>query len=96
LGKSKLAIIVDDAFQYVGDREVAFFVKGMLEIIECPLGDYEKVVAIAATSEGFSRREIRRHKWAAIRPMWNMSKKEFEELYEKLPNRSQTLRRSEG
>jgi hypothetical protein len=28
--------------------------------------------------------------------MWNMSKKEFEELYEKLPNRSQTLRRSEG
>jgi len=86
LGKKKLAIIVDDAFQYVGDREAAFFVKGMLEIIEHPPGDYEKVVAIAATSEGSSRWEIGRHRWAEIMPMWNMSRKGLEELYEKLPS----------
>jgi hypothetical protein len=84
-GRKKLAMIVDDAFQYVKDKEVAFFVKGMLEVIEHPPGSYEKVVAIAATSEGFSRWEIGRHRWATIRPMWNMSKKGFEELYEKLP-----------
>jgi hypothetical protein len=64
---------------------VAFFVKGMLEVIEHPSGSYEKVVAIAATSEGFSRWEIGRHRWATIKPMWNMSRKGFEELYEKLP-----------
>jgi len=85
LGRSKLAIIVDDAFQYVGDREAAFLVKGMLEVIEYPPESYEKVVAIAATSEGTSRWEIGRHRWATIRPMWNMSRKGFEELYEKLP-----------
>jgi len=84
-GRKKLAMIVDDAFQYVKDKEVAFFVKGMLEVIEHPPRSYEKVVAIAATSEGFSRWEIGRHRWATIRPMWNMSKKGFEELYEKLP-----------
>ncbi|NHW44362.1 MAG: hypothetical protein HA491_01270 [Candidatus Verstraetearchaeota archaeon] len=61
LGKKRIAIIVDDAFQYVGGKEVAFFVKGMLEIIEHPPGDYEKVVAIAATGEGLSRREIGKH-----------------------------------
>ncbi len=35
-GRKKLAMIVDDAFQYVRDREAAFFVKGMLEVIEYP------------------------------------------------------------
>jgi hypothetical protein len=85
LGKRKVAVMVDDAFQYVGDREAAFFVKGLLEIIEHPPESYESVVAIAATSEGTSRREIGKHLWAKITPMWNMSKKGFEELYEKIP-----------
>jgi len=86
LGRGKLAIVVDDAFQYVGDREAAFFVKGMLEVVEYPPENYEKVVAIAATSEGTSRWEIGRHRWATIRPMWNMSRRGFEELYEELPS----------
>ncbi len=85
LGKKRLAVIVDDAFQYLGDREAAFTVKGLLELIEHPPESYEKIVAIAATGEGFSRREIGRHLWAKITPMWNMSKRGFEELYEKLP-----------
>jgi len=85
LGKRRVAVMVDDAFQYMGDREAAFFVKGLLEIIEHPPERYEGVVAIAATSEGTSRREIGRHLWANIMPMWNMSRKGFEELYEKIP-----------
>jgi len=85
LGRKKVAVIVDDTFQYVSDREAAFAVKGLLELIEHPPGSYESVVAIAATSEGLSRREIGRHLWAKMAPMWNMSRRGFEELYEKLP-----------
>jgi len=85
LGRRKLAVMVDDAFQYVGDREAALFVKGLLEVIEHPPERYENIVAIATTSEGLSRREIGRHLWAKMMPMWNMSKRGFEELYEKVP-----------
>ena len=85
LGRKKVAVIVDDTFQYVSDKEAAFAVKGLLELIEHPPGSYESVVAIAATSEGLSRREIGRHLWAKMAPMWNMSRRGFEELYEKLP-----------
>jgi hypothetical protein len=84
LGKKRIAIIVDDAFQYVGGKEAAFFVKGLLEMIEHPPESYERIVAIAATSEGLSRWEIGRHLWAELRGMWNMSKKGFEELYERV------------
>jgi hypothetical protein len=83
-GKKRIAIIVDDAFQYVGGKEAAFFVKGLLEMIEHPPESYERIVAIAATSEGLSRWEIGRHLWAELRGMWNMSKKGFEELYERV------------
>jgi len=85
LGRGRVAVMVDDAFQYVGDREAALFVKGLLEIVEHPPERYECVVAIAATSEGTSRREIGRHLWAKMMPMWNMSRKGFEELHEKVP-----------
>jgi len=86
LGKKKLAIIVDDAFQYLERREAAGFVKGMLELIEHPDTSYEKIVAIAATSEGLSRYEIGRHLWAELMPMWNMSREGFEKLYDEVPS----------
>jgi len=85
LGRGRLAVIVDDAFQPIGAREASFIVKGLLEIIEHPPASYERVVAIAATSEGASRSEVGRHLWALLRPMWNMSRSGFEELYEKIP-----------
>jgi len=85
-GRKRLAMVVDDAFHLMGTREASFIVKGMLEVIEYPPEGCERVVAIAATSEGLSRAEIGRHRWALLRPMWNMSKKGFEELYEKLPS----------
>jgi hypothetical protein len=47
--------------------------------------DYENIVVLVATSEGVSRREIGRHFWAELRPMWNMPKEGFHQLYEKLP-----------
>jgi len=85
IGRRKLTIIVDDAFQLIDAREASLIVKGLLEIIEYPPASYEKIVAIAATSEGISRIEIGRHLWAWIKPMWNMSGKGFEELYGKIP-----------
>jgi len=85
-GRKKLAVIVDDVFQYLEPRLAATFVKGMLELIEHPVESYEKIVAIVATSEGLSRYEIGRHLWAWLMPIWNMSKGGFEELYGKIPN----------
>ena len=85
LGRGRVAVVVDEAFQLTGARSAALFVKGLLELIEHPDGAYERVVAIAATSEGFSRREIGRHRWADLKPMWNMGRRGFEELYERIP-----------
>ena len=57
----------------------------MLNTIEHPMYDYENIIVLVATSEGVSRREIGRHLWAELRPMWNMPKEGFHQLYEKLP-----------
>ncbi len=57
----------------------------MLGLIEHPPGDYEKIVTIAATSEGVSRREIGRHEWSDIMPMWNMTREGFRQLYDQIP-----------
>ncbi len=84
--RRKVAVLVDDAFQAIGLDRAAMYVKSLLGLTEHPPEGCEKVVAIATTSEGFSRWEIGRHRWAEITPTWNMSKKGFEELYEKIPN----------
>jgi len=73
-------------FQATGLRYAAAYVKGLLNMIEHPVERYEKIVAIVATSEGVSRSEIGRHRWAEIRVMWNMSREGFEKLYEKIPD----------
>ena len=91
LGRRKLAVVVDDAFQYTGAREAALIVKSLLELIEYPPKSYDVIVATAATSEGISRAEIGRHLWAWVKPMWNMPKKGFEELCEKVPGEKPAL-----
>ena len=83
--RGKVAVIVDDAFQVMGVRESAIYVKALLNLIEYPPEHYEKIVTVAATSEGVSRREIGRHSWASIMPMWNMSREGFRQLYDQLP-----------
>jgi len=84
--RRKVAVLVDDAFQAIGLDKAAMYVKSLLGLTEYPPEGCEKVVAIATTSEGLSRREIGRHRWAELTPMWNMGRRGFEELYEKLPS----------
>ncbi len=83
--RRKIAIIVDDVFQVIGLDKAAAYVKGLLNMIEHPVYRYEKIVVLVATSEGVSREEIGRHRWADIMPMWNMPREGFRQLYEKLP-----------
>jgi energy-coupling factor transporter ATP-binding protein EcfA2 len=83
--KSKVAVVADDVFQAIGLNQAAGYVKGLLNMIEHPLYDYERMVVIVATSEGLSRSEIGRHRWASLMPMWNMSREGFEELYRQIP-----------
>ena len=84
--RRKIAIIADDVFQVIGLDKAAAYVKGLLNTIEHPVYRYEKIVVLVATSEGVSREEIGRHRWADIMPMWNMPREGFQQLYEKLPD----------
>ena len=84
-GAKKVAILADDVFQAIGLDKAAIYVKGLLGLIEYPPRTYDVVIAVAATSEGVSRREIGRHRWADMRPMWNMPREGFRQLYEQLP-----------
>jgi hypothetical protein len=54
-------VLVDDAFQAIGLEKSAMYVKSLLSLVEYPPEGYERVAAIVATSEGFSRWEIGRH-----------------------------------
>ncbi|MGC8543732.1 MAG: ATP-binding protein [Vulcanisaeta sp.] len=83
--RGKVAVIVDDAFQVIGVRESALYVKALLNLIEYPPEHYERIVTIVATSEGLSRWEIGRHRWADLTPMWNMAREGFRQLYEQVP-----------
>jgi hypothetical protein len=83
--RRKIAIIADDVFQAIGLDKAAAYVKGLLNMIEHPVYRYESIVVLVATSEGVSRREIGRHRWAELMSMWNMPKEGFHQLYEKLP-----------
>ncbi len=89
--KRKVAIIADDVFQAIGLDKAAIYVKGLLNTIEHPVYEYENIVVLVATSEGISRREIGRHRWAHLKPMWNMSRDGFQQLYEKLPGQKPPL-----
>ena len=84
-GKKRVAVLVDEAFQAVGIEKAGLYVKKLLNLVEYPPRDYERIIAVAATSEGLSRAEIGRHRWADIMPMWNMPREGFQQLYEKLP-----------
>ena len=83
--QGKIAVIADDVFQAIGLDAAAAYVKALLNLIEYPESRYEKIVVLVATSEGASRREIGRHRWAHLAPMWNMSKEGFRQLYERIP-----------
>jgi hypothetical protein len=83
--KEKVAVLVDEIFKTIGLDKTETYVKSLLNLIEYPPRSYERVVIIVATSEGLTRRKIGRHRWASLRPICNMSRKGFKELYEKIP-----------
>jgi len=85
LGRRRVAILLDDVFQAIGIERAAMYVKSLLGLIEYPPADYEKIVVVVAASEGVSRREVGRHRWACLRPMWNMSRESFRKLYDQIP-----------
>ena len=81
--KKRVAILIDEVFQAIGLDRAEIYVKSLLNLIEYPPANYEAIVSIVATSEGTTRSKIGRHLWALLKPMWNISKSSFEELYEK-------------
>lgn len=84
--KPKIAVLMDDIFQAIGLERttITSYVKSALNLIEYPPAEYESIVVIIVTSEGLSRREIGRHRWAELTPIWNMPKNGFRKLYEKV------------
>ena len=83
--RRKIAVIADDVFQAIGLDRAAAYVKGLLNMIEHPVYNYESIVVLIATSEGVSREEIGRHRWAHLRPMWNMPREGLQQLYDRIP-----------
>jgi hypothetical protein len=87
--RTKVAVIADDVFHVIGLDTAAAYVKALLNLIEYPGFRYENIVVLVATSEGVSRREIGRHRWAHLTPMWNMPREGFRQLYDKIPGPKQ-------
>jgi len=83
--RSRVAVLMDDIFQAVGVENAEVYVKALLNLIEWPPAEYDRVVVLVASSEGVTRKRVGRHNWADIFVMWNMSRGGFRQLYEQLP-----------
>ena len=83
--RRKIAVLIDNVFQAIGLDKAETYVKELLGLIEHPPASYDNIVVIVATSEGATRERIGRHRWAILRPMWNMSREGFEQLYRQIP-----------
>jgi len=76
---------MDDIFQAVGLDKAEVYTKMLLNLIEYPPGEYERIVILVSSSEGITRERIGRHRWATFRIMWNMSREGFKQLYDQIP-----------
>jgi len=85
LPKSRVAVLMDDIFQAVGLDKAEAYVKTLLNLIEWPPAEYERIVVLVTSSEGVTRIRVGRHRWAELLAMWNMPREGFRELYELLP-----------
>ena len=85
LGRPRIAILLDDVFQAIGLERVERLAKSLLNLIEYPPGDYDRIAVIVASSEGRSRDILARHAWTSTRLLWNMGPGGLEELYNALP-----------
>ena len=84
-GTGRIALLLDDVFQAIGVERAELLVKRLLNLIEYPPGEYERIVVVVGSSEGASRARVGRHDWAELRMMWNMSRSGFEQLHRQLP-----------
>jgi len=84
--RSRVAVLMDDIFQAVGVENAEAYVKALLNLIEWPPAEYDKIVVLVASSEGVTRERVGRHRWAELRVMWNMSREGFRQLYDVLPS----------
>jgi len=85
LEKPRLAVLLDDAFQAIGLSRVEAYVKQLLDLIEHPGPEYDRLVVMVTSSEGRSRLLLARHLWSMSLYLWNMDKRGLGELYEQLP-----------
>jgi len=83
--RPRVAVLMDDIFQAVGVNQAEIYVKALLNLIEWPPAEYEKIVVLVSSSEGVTWERIGRHNWATFRILWNMSRNGFEGLYGLLP-----------
>ncbi len=83
--RPRLAILMDDIFQAIGLSKAETYVKTLLNLIEYPPGDYERIVVLVTSSEGITRERIGRHNWVSMYILWNMSRNGFREFYDSLP-----------
>jgi len=67
--RSRVAVLMDDIFQAVGVENAEAYVKALLNLIEWPPAEYERIVVLVASSEGVTRRRVGRHSWATIKVM---------------------------
>jgi len=85
LRKPRVAVLMDDLFQAVGLDKAETYTKILLNLIEYPPEEYEKIVVLVSSSEDITRERIGRHRWAELFILWNMFKEGFRELYNLLP-----------
>jgi len=85
LSRPRVAVLMDDIFQAIGVNQAEIYVKALLNLIEWPPAEYEKMVVLVTSSEGVTRTRVGRHRWAELLTMWNMSREGFRELYDLLP-----------
>jgi len=83
--RRRIALLADDVFQAIGLNHAETLVKKLLNMIEYPSINYEKIAILVASSEGASRERIGRHRWASIKALWNIDKEGFHELYNQIP-----------
>jgi len=89
--RPRVAVLMDDVFQAIGLDKAEIYVKALLNLIEYPPREYERIVVIVASSEDVTWEGIGRNRWTDILVMWNISRNGFEELYRLLPDRKPPL-----
>ena len=91
LEKPRLAVLLDDAFQSIGLGRVEAYVKQLLNLVEYPGAEYDRLVVMVTSSEGRSRLVLSRHAWSMSLYLWNMDMNGLRELYEQLPGKKPGL-----